>query len=225
MKTIQIVAALLAVNLLLTSCNKLELADELTELSTEKSVSGNVDTDSKPSPDNAGTATPPPASPEAGKPAEQAAPEVATLPSPPPATDKPASSDTTVAIPMLNVPTFNYVEPPFNSQPLFSKTCLFEENPGKCSGLLLKKWLYKNLQYLPADGLQGEPSVEYISFTIDKYGKVVDINHAGTKGPSNQERAKAALEAVRKMPKWQPAMRNGKQVSYSVVLPVRFDMI
>lgn len=223
MRTIQILAAISAINLLLASCNKLELSDELAELSVEKSVSSDTATNSSLGP-GGGAAPSPPANPEAEKPAAQTAPEAVALPSPLLAAENTPGNDTASSIPMLNVPTFNYLEMPLNTQPLFSKTCLLEDNPGKCSGMLLQKWLHKNLQYLPVEESRAASSVEYISFTIDEHGKVVNIRHAGTKGPSDEERAKAALEAVRSMPQWQAAIRNGKQVSFSVVLPVRFDV-
>jgi hypothetical protein len=124
----------------------------------------------------------------------------------------------------MNVPTFNYIPLPENSQPLFSRSCLLEKDPGKCSAGLLQQWLYKHLRDTPAELIAREGVIEYISFTINEFGEVVDIGHAGTKGAPNKLRADAAITAVREMPTWQPAVRNGQQVRMSVILPVRFDI-
>lgn len=223
MKTKQILTAMLSVNFLLGSCGKAELARELDELSRQKSVAADGGAEDGQVPGSMPAVPPAAQETPAGQVAVAELPAT-SLPEPPAAASSSPVADTAGTIPMLNVPTFNYVNVLPNSQPLFSKSCLLEKNPGQCSSLLLQKWLHRNLQHLALDGIQEGPSVEYISFTIDKHGNVANVKHAGTKGAANEERARAALEAVRKMPGWQPATRNGRQVNVSMVLPVRFDM-
>lgn len=146
-----------------------------------------------------------------------------SLPVPLPA--KNSASDTISGNPMLNVPTFNYVNLPQNSLPLFSKSCLLEKDPSKCSSEAIQKWFNKNLSRLLEESANGTAYVEYISFTIDENGRVTNVSHAGTSGTYSQERAEVAVKAIQKMPAWIPGMRNGKPVRTPVVLPVKIHVI
>lgn len=214
------ILSLLFILLTLSACES-DLKKEIEELEAAQAALLNPDPDSPPvSPaasagetaEQTATATPAePAAPIENKPAE--------------ATAASAKTDTLTKLPMLNVPTFNYFDLPENSQPLFSKSCLMEKDPGKCSGLALQKYLAGNIEYREVKTSGTAICIEYISFTINEFGKVTNIQHVGTKGSYNEERAHAAIEAIRNMPEWMPGIRNGKPVSISVVLPVRFDVV
>ncbi len=200
-----------------SSCEE-DLTQDITELSRSAVMETPVADGEKSKPAMETTA---PAAP-APVPADPT--EAAPVPPPAEAPAVAAVPDTTGQLPMMNVPTFNYIPLPEHSQPLFSRSCLLEEDPGKCSAGLLQQWLYKHLRNTPAELISREGAIEYISFTINEFGDVIDIGHAGTKGSPNKARADAALAAVRGMPTWQPAVRNGKQVRMAVILPVRFDI-
>ncbi len=134
-------------------------------------------------------------------------------------------TDTVVGNPMLNVPSYSYLDLPENSLPLFTKSCLLEKNPSRCSSEAIQKWFTKNLSRLPEESDRGASYVEYVSFTIDARGKVINVSHAGTNGSFNAGRAEIAVRIVQNMPDWIPGRRNGKPVSATVVLPVRIYVI
>jgi len=69
----------------------------------------------------------------------------------------------------------------------------------------------------------------YVSFIVDKKGKVgsVEISKIESDSASVKiiEKCKAeALRTVKTMPKWSPAVENGKRVAVHYNLPVRFKI-
>lgn len=80
----------------------------------------------------------------------------------------------------------------------------------------LKEWLKENMDY-PED-MRRYGSV-MIDFVVKKNGKTTDFKvHKGV----NEELDILAVEILRGMPKWEPAMKNGKAVDSNVQLPVKF---
>lgn len=80
----------------------------------------------------------------------------------------------------------------------------------------LKKWLKENMDY-PAD-MKRYGSV-VIDFVVKKNGKLSDFKvHKGV----NEDLDILAVEILRGMPKWEPAIKNGKAVDSNVQLPVKF---
>lgn len=83
----------------------------------------------------------------------------------------------------------------------------------------LFKYLGKNIEYpqMAADaGIQG---VVYVTFVVDKDGKVKDAKVLkGINGGCNEE----ALRVIKNMPKWKPGKQRGKAVQVQYNLPVRF---
>lgn len=80
----------------------------------------------------------------------------------------------------------------------------------------LKKWLKENMDY-PED-MKRFGSV-MIDFVVKKNGKLSDFKvHKGV----NEELDILAVEILRGMPKWEPAIKNGKAVDSNVQLPVKF---
>jgi len=151
-----------------------------------------------------------------------------------PATPAPATTPAPVAdkaiaenkIPMMNVPTFGYYKLPENSTPLFSKPCLLTENPSECSSEKLKQWLIDQLKHNDSELKRGSYSVQYVTFEIDKKGKIFNVYLFGSDGNVDCPTcAEIAVQTVKEMPKWVPAMRNGEPVNSSLKLPIRFVAI
>lgn len=80
----------------------------------------------------------------------------------------------------------------------------------------LVKWLKENLDY-PEDAKRYGTVV--VDFIVKKNGKLTDFHvHKGV----NEILDIAAVEILRGMPKWEPAIKNGKAVDSKVQLPVKF---
>ena len=80
----------------------------------------------------------------------------------------------------------------------------------------LKKWLRENMDY-PADAKRyGTVMVDFI---VKKNGKLADF---AIRKSVNDILDVAAVEILRGMPKWEPAMKGGKAVESKVQLPVKF---
>ncbi|MDN4754339.1 energy transducer TonB [Porphyromonadaceae bacterium W3.11] len=93
------------------------------------------------------------------------------------------------------------------------------EFPGGMTALM--KWLNKNMKY-PAiaqeNNIQGRVMV---SFIVEKDGSVTDVKVARGVDPNLD---KAAVEVVKKLPKWKPGMQTGKPVRCRYALPVTFKL-
>ncbi len=107
--------------------------------------------------------------------------------------------------------------------PLFSDKCQGKKRPMECSNEALKSYFRKNIQY----PTQAEPTksegLEFVTFTIEPDGSIGQNFSVVSKEKSCKSCAAAAVKAVASMPKWVPAMKDGKPVRVSLVLPVRFD--
>lgn len=60
-----------------------------------------------------------------------------------------------------------------------------------------------------------------VGFIIDKNGKIQNIT---VKRSDNKLLNKAAMAAIKQMPDWQPAQKDGKPVNYQVFLPIQFKL-
>jgi outer membrane biosynthesis protein TonB len=107
--------------------------------------------------------------------------------------------------------------------PLFSDMCQDKKRPMECSNEALKSYFRKNIQYPPqAERAQSE-GLEFVSFSVEPDGSIGQNLSVFSKKKSCQSCAAAAVKAVASMPKWVPAMKDGKPVRVNLVLPVRFD--
>ena len=130
------------------------------------------------------------------------------------------------SLPMMNVPTFGYYTLRENSPPLFSKQCLISRDPDACSVETLKEWLNDQLKNTDNGLEEGEFSIQYIVFEIDRNGKVFNVKHTGSDGNTFcWPCMKIAVETIKEMPTWTPATKDGKPVIVSLKLPVRFEVI
>lgn len=93
------------------------------------------------------------------------------------------------------------------------------EFPGGAYGLV--KWKSNNLNY-PENALRnGVEGMVLINFIIDKDGSISDIElQKGVHPDLNRE----AIRLVNSMPKWQPAMKDGKYVRQYYHLPISFRL-
>ncbi len=107
--------------------------------------------------------------------------------------------------------------------PLFSDKCQNKKRPMECSNEALKEYFRENIKY-PAQAQRAQSDgLEYVTFTIEPDGSIGQNFSVVSKEKSCQSCAAAAVKAVSSMPKWVPAMKDGKPVRVRVVLPIRFD--
>ena len=85
----------------------------------------------------------------------------------------------------------------------------------------LTAYIKRNLKY-PANaqeqGIQGRVTCQ---FTVEKDGSLSEFSIIRSPDPSLSNEA---LRILKGMPKWSPAMKNGKAVRYRVILPIRFSL-
>lgn len=82
----------------------------------------------------------------------------------------------------------------------------------------LRTYLAKNIQYTHATQTKKEGKV-YVSFLVGKDGVLSELKVIkGLSGPQDEE----ALRVMRKSPRWNPAIENGKPVEVKYVLPINF---
>lgn len=68
------------------------------------------------------------------------------------------------------------------------------------------------------NGIEG---IVYVTFVVDKDGKVKDAKILRGKGAGLDEEA---LRVVRSMPDWKPGKQNGRAVAVQYNLPVNFKL-
>ena len=83
----------------------------------------------------------------------------------------------------------------------------------------LMEYLLKSTHY-PADALRNDiQGIVYVSFVVDKEGKISDAKATHGIGSGCDEEA---IRVVRAMPMWKPGRQNGTPVSVQYNLPVHF---
>ena len=89
----------------------------------------------------------------------------------------------------------------------------------KCSNETLVSFLAHNVEYPDSAKLAGTEGTVYVSFIINEEGNVTNpsiIRDIGN-GCGN-----AAIDVVKKMPKWEPGVHKGKKVKVKLNLPIHF---
>ncbi len=119
----------------------------------------------------------------------------------------------------------SYALEQLETQPLFSAECKSAKEPAACNNKAIEKYMGDKLKFPEEAGV--ESSVQYVVFTVQADGTVSDRNVMVRNAQGEQCNAcmKQAIEAVRGMPKWQPAKIKGVSVPAKLVLPVRFQEI
>ncbi len=93
------------------------------------------------------------------------------------------------------------------------------EFPGGKQALL--QYLANNIKYTPQAREMNVSGKVFISFVVDKEGKVIDADIIRGIGAGLDQ---VALNAVNAMPKWKPGKANGNPVSVRYALPVTFTI-
>jgi TonB family protein len=93
------------------------------------------------------------------------------------------------------------------------------EFPGGETALF--KFLGDNIKYPDAERKQGISGTVYVSFIVDKKGKVKDVKLVrGVKGGAALDAE--ALRVIGIMPDWKPGKQAGKEVMVQYNFPVKF---
>lgn len=107
--------------------------------------------------------------------------------------------------------------------PMFSEKCLTKKKPFECSNEALQGYFSENIKYPDQAERNQNDGLEYVTFSVGPDGSIGENISVLTKEKSCKSCAEAAVKAVAAMPKWVPAMKDGKPVRTTLVLPVRFD--
>lgn len=84
-----------------------------------------------------------------------------------------------------------------------------------------QRFIAENVAYPKKAKRMGVTGKVYISFIVEKDGRIEDVKVAKSAHKLLDE---AALEAVRPMPHWEPAIWNGKPVRMSFTVPISFKL-
>lgn len=85
----------------------------------------------------------------------------------------------------------------------------------------LFKFLGKNIKYPQMASDAGISGVVYVTFVVDKDGKIRDVKVLrGIGGGCDEE----AIRVVKSMPAWKPGKQRGKAVTVQYNLPIRFTL-
>ncbi|MBR3520437.1 MAG: energy transducer TonB [Paludibacteraceae bacterium] len=98
----------------------------------------------------------------------------------------------------------------------FSREASF---PGGNEGL--SNYLRTNVTYPESALKNNETGKVFVSFVVEKDGSIGDVKVE--KGVS-ADLDNVAMKVVREMPKWTPAMKDGKEVRTSLTLPIVFHL-
>jgi protein TonB len=103
------------------------------------------------------------------------------------------------------------------------KIFMVVEQPAEFEGGLqaMAKFLQKNLKYPASARRMGTEGSVFVSFVIDKEGKISDVQVV--KGIS-ADCDKEAVRVVTLMPHWKPGKQNGRAVKSRFVLPIKFKL-
>ena len=93
------------------------------------------------------------------------------------------------------------------------------EYPGGLESMM--KFIVKNMKYPAVARRMGVEGAVYISFVVDREGKISDPQVIkGISTECDQE----ALRVIKQMPPWKPGKQNGKAVKSRFVLPIKFKL-
>lgn len=92
--------------------------------------------------------------------------------------------------------------------------------PGGGEAALIK-YLQSNIKYPAMARENGIEGIVYVTFVVDRDGKVKDAKILRGKGAGLDEEA---LRVVRSMPDWKPGKQNGRSVAVQYNLPVNFKL-
>lgn len=91
--------------------------------------------------------------------------------------------------------------------------------PGGQKALI--EFIGKNIKYPAEAKKSSQEGVVYVEFIVDQKGNCKDFK---VKRGVNEILDAAAIKALKKMPKWEPAVKDGKKVPSSLTLPVKYQL-
>jgi TonB family protein len=94
--------------------------------------------------------------------------------------------------------------------------------PGGMNALM--EYLGKNVQYPESAKAANAEGMVVVKFMVGLDGSITDVQEVATKQPKHPDLVKEAIRAVSAMPKWIPAVENGKIVKKEYTLPVSFRL-
>lgn len=106
-----------------------------------------------------------------------------------------------------------------NGRETFSQVEIQPEPPGGLTAY--RKWIGDNYQYPQTAIDAGVKGIVQVTFVVEKDGTLSDIKFATNLG---FETGEAAVEVMKKSPKWSPGIQNGKPVRVAYSLPIRLDL-
>ncbi len=118
-----------------------------------------------------------------------------------------------------------YTLPEVDRLPLFSEACLGEKDQEDCLNDAIRDYFRKNINYPDAAEQKRQNGTYYVTFVVDKNGKIGKDFKVTTKKDPCEGCAKAAVDAVANMPQWVPAIKDGKPVKVELTLPVKFQYL
>ncbi|NLR90148.1 MULTISPECIES: energy transducer TonB [Flammeovirga] len=83
------------------------------------------------------------------------------------------------------------------------------------------KWVGKNMKYPSQAKRMGVEGKVYVQFVVDKDGSLTDIKVVRGIGAGCDE---AAINVLKKAPKWKPGKQRGRAVKQRMVLPISFKL-
>ncbi len=86
----------------------------------------------------------------------------------------------------------------------------------------MAKFFHENLKYPKSLIEKNAEGKVYVEFTVEKNGKILDVHVL--RGSEFEEFNTLAVDLIKKMPKWKPAVKNGKKVSSKMCLPVLYKL-
>ena len=94
------------------------------------------------------------------------------------------------------------------------------EFPGGTDALM--KYMSTQIKYPKESKDQGVEGRVFVGFVIDKNGSIKKV--VLKKGTESKELNDEAIRVVKSMPKWSPAIKDGKKVASEMVLPIMFKL-
>lgn len=105
---------------------------------------------------------------------------------------------------------------------VYSDLNVLEKQPEFSGGVTaLRQYFMSNLQY-PPEAQEGEIEGKVVvSFTVCEDGSLCDEQFIKRLGGGCDEEA---LRVIKKMPRWQPGLKDGKPVKVKYILPIMFHL-
>lgn len=107
-----------------------------------------------------------------------------------------------------------------SSDLIFKTTEILAEPPGGMTAF--RQWIEENYQYPQAAIDEGVKGTVVVSFIVEKDGSLSDIKNDKDLGFGTGE---AAVELMKKAPKWLPAIQNARKERLAYTLPIKLDVI